>query len=105
MHQVPVAFRQTVLFGSNLSSSQVKSDTGKNKADIVKSEPPSKKIKLLHNLKVNKCHVINVMLSFCDLAGSERQAKTNSSGLRFKEAVCINQTIMQVRLCIQAKVK
>ena len=46
-----------------------------------------------------------VRLSFCDLAGSERQARTNSSGLRFKEAIAINQTIMQVRLCIQAKVK
>ena len=46
-----------------------------------------------------------VRLSFCDQAGSERQARTNTSGLRFKEAIAINQTIMQVRLCIQAKVK
>ena len=40
-------------------------------------------------------------LSFCDLAGSERQAMTQSVGIRMKEASNINTSLLQLGLCIK----
>lgn len=41
------------------------------------------------------------MLSFCDLAGSERSAKTQSVGDRLKEAGNINTSLMTLGRCIE----
>ncbi|KAK3090559.1 hypothetical protein FSP39_012688 [Pinctada imbricata] len=41
------------------------------------------------------------MLSLCDLAGSERQSKTQSAGNRLKEAGNINTSLMTLGRCIE----
>ncbi len=45
--------------------------------------------------------VIVDRLSFCDLAGSERQSKTQSIGMRMREASNINSSLLQLGLCVK----
>ena len=44
---------------------------------------------------------MNCRLSFCDLAGSERQAKTNTTGDRIKEAGNINTSLLSLGRCMK----
>jgi hypothetical protein len=41
-------------------------------------------------------------LSFVDLAGSERQMRTGNEGLRLKESVAINSSLMTLGRCLEA---
>ena len=41
-------------------------------------------------------------VSFVDLAGSERQLRTGNSGLRLKESVAINSSLMTLGRCLEA---
>lgn len=40
-------------------------------------------------------------LSFCDLAGSERAAKSQTTGMRLKEAGCINTSLLVLGRCME----
>lgn len=59
-------------------------------------------IKLLRVVNRENPSVAKVtMLSLCDLAGSERACKTNSTGDRLKEAGNINTSLMTLGRCIE----
>ncbi|XP_066278070.1 kinesin-like protein KIF20B isoform X2 [Branchiostoma lanceolatum] len=59
-------------------------------------------IKILRVVDVDDPHVARVsMLSFCDLAGSERYTKTQSTGDRLREAGNINTSILTLGKCIK----
>ena len=57
-----------------------------------------------HSLFTIKLIKQNVQSKLCivDLAGSERQLRTNSEGLRLKEAARINQSLMNLGRCLNA---
>lgn len=50
----------------------------------------------------NKMEFDNTTYKFCDLAGSERQKKADSSGCRLKEAQSINCSLMVLGRCLDA---
>ncbi|KAL3861886.1 hypothetical protein ACJMK2_007900 [Sinanodonta woodiana] len=59
-------------------------------------------IKVLRVVDKGAPHVARVsMLSFCDLAGSERYSKTQNSGERLREAGNINTSLMTLGRCIE----
>ncbi|XP_035674000.1 kinesin-like protein KIF20B isoform X1 [Branchiostoma floridae] len=59
-------------------------------------------IKILRVVDVDDPHVARMsMLSFCDLAGSERYTKTQSTGDRLREAGNINTSILTLGKCIK----
>ncbi|KAI8492927.1 hypothetical protein Bbelb_295240 [Branchiostoma belcheri] len=59
-------------------------------------------IKILRVVDVDNPHVARMsMLSFCDLAGSERYTKTQSTGDRLREAGNINTSILTLGKCIK----
>ncbi|XP_064631410.1 kinesin-like protein KIF20B isoform X2 [Lineus longissimus] len=58
-------------------------------------------MKLLRVVDKENPYVARVsMLSFCDLAGSERYSKTRSSGERLREAGSINRSLLTLGQCI-----
>ncbi|XP_077992075.1 uncharacterized protein LOC144446196 [Glandiceps talaboti] len=58
-------------------------------------------IKVLRVVDIENPHVARVSkLSFCDLAGSERYAKTQNTGDRLKEAGNINTSLLTLGKCI-----
>ncbi|XP_033106729.1 kinesin-like protein KIF20A [Anneissia japonica] len=60
------------------------------------------RIKVLRVVDMAEPHVARVsMLSFCDLAGSERSTRTPSVGDRMKEAANINNSLLTLRKCIK----
>ena len=60
-------------------------------------------IKVIRAAKTAKKHLARVsMLSFCDLAGSERIKKTMNTGERQKEAGNINTSLMVLGRCMKA---
>ncbi|KAK3583753.1 hypothetical protein CHS0354_022786 [Potamilus streckersoni] len=59
-------------------------------------------IKVLRVVDKGAPHVARVsMLSFCDLAGSERYSKTQNNGERLREAGNINTSLMTLGRCIE----
>lgn len=60
-------------------------------------------VKLVRVADPNSPHLARVsMLSFCDLAGSERISKTHNTGERQKEAGNINTSLLVLGRCIKA---
>merc|ERR1719430_2473996 len=60
-------------------------------------------IKVVRVADPSQPHLARVsMLSFCDLAGSERISKTNNVGLRQREAGNINTSLLILGRCIKA---
>ncbi|XP_074641317.1 uncharacterized protein LOC141899063 [Tubulanus polymorphus] len=59
-------------------------------------------LKILRVVKKENPNMARIsMLSFCDLAGSERSRKTQSKGERMKEAAHINTSLLTLGRCIE----